>query len=1399
AGSRNGGASASLELIHTGASSVLGQALEAGYVHARQVVRQANGIRSLMQLLQPRHGQGPNAVPPGPLDRIRALACRALIGMAGDPAMRQILTRLQLARLLSDLMREPLAAGVARRPPGAPLEPGVLYQCGPGADWHAAFTGVALELIALTTTGGGSMGPRHGDKFTVAAANDATAPALLKIERAAIAAAAHVSYSPQELLLLVYEHLMASGLHASAANLAAEAQLARASAALHKIMHLNTASGGAPPPPLPAVHGGGTAAGDVGVTLPLEAPVAASGSARQPNATHQLNCSATGLISAACTPYTGGGGGGGTSRKGRAISISAALRDAAAGRCRSDLSHDLARLQLQQQQQQQLQLQSQFESPFPPRTAAAGEAPPATDGVRSGQLKRRASMPLPPVGHPLTRAAAAAAAAAGMSPPPAPSEVTSPPANAVAVVEANGKGVTGVVGGAAAVNQGTRSGGRTSSTHTRGASGAGARKRSSSNVHSSASKAAAAAAVAAADAGSHKAPLRLPGLQAGESREGAAAGATAAAAATNLGTDSDYLTKAFGQQQQQQIGKLQLRMPGLATTPQFLVRAKALSSPFANTNAAGPTADRHAHAGAVTTPFSGGGGGAAAAAAGPANIVGTTFVSGTAGAAGVAPNPLLSDLPSRRPHTHNATTAAALRRHSSNSTATMAAAGVGGASAVAAAAAATLAAVPVMVPELPAHVEAAARDLHLLSRPPAMSKLHHIVMSYLRQQHRQAVMQSAVPTAMLPPISLSRPYVMPQATHALDAPVNVTRRAYRRELQGGHGGRGGARADTQLIYSRFRPLRVFRDEGSLSLCATFVHGWRSLVLGTHGGELKLQDSLEGEILDVVEGHSTAVTHLRSYDNPAAPLLLSSARSDVKLWVARQEVVSEGDVGVLPRAPRTTWDGVTRASFSPDGAQVVAVSCTSARQAMIFDVRTSTRLAVLEPPPLAAGGDGGGPPPVAGGSGSGGRTPRIGVGVGALGLFPGTGGASAAIEGRRSGRVSAATPWACYSPTSEMLLWGNCLYDLRMRTAVHQFDMFTESGSGTFHPAGLEVILNSEIWDLRSFKLLRSVPTLAGAAVAFSGSGDVLYASRRQTEEPLSQLFNPRRSRHPLNTAFRTLDAATYGDIATVAVERVVLDLAVEPSDSLVAIVAVDLTEEEVTASARVYEVGRRRPADDESDAEEEDDEDDDSDGGSEDEDEEIDFDGSDFDTPGPGRRRTNRQDGGGGAAAAALRRLVQGTFRGGGDGEEGSEGDGEGEEGGGGGLGLRAVLGRDGGGGGNGGDEEEDDDGDGDGGMSDDEEVGLAMLEDAYAALEGTYGGDDEDDEYDMDEQDDEDGEYDEEDLERLLEGQDDESDEGSPGGNDDEDNDEDDDEDDNEDDDEDDEGDEDDDSEIAD
>jgi hypothetical protein len=51
---------------------------------------------------------------------------------------------------------------------------------------------------------------------------DAAAPALLKMERAAIASASHITYQPTELLALIKDHLTAAGLSETAAVLERE-------------------------------------------------------------------------------------------------------------------------------------------------------------------------------------------------------------------------------------------------------------------------------------------------------------------------------------------------------------------------------------------------------------------------------------------------------------------------------------------------------------------------------------------------------------------------------------------------------------------------------------------------------------------------------------------------------------------------------------------------------------------------------------------------------------------------------------------------------------------------------------------------------------------------------------------------------------------------------------------------------------------------------------------------------------------------------------------------------------------------------------------------------------------------------------------------------------------------
>lgn len=140
--------------------------------------------------------------------------------------------------------------------------------------------------------------------------------------------------------------------------------------------------------------------------------------------------------------------------------------------------------------------------------------------------------------------------------------------------------------------------------------------------------------------------------------------------------------------------------------------------------------------------------------------------------------------------------------------------------------------------------------------------------------------------------------------------------------------------------------------------------------------------------------------------------------------------------------------------------------------------------------------------------------------------------------------------------------------------------------------------------MRNFRLLRSVPSLDQTVITFNASGDVIYAILRRNLEDVMSAFQTRRVKHPLFAAFRTVDAVNYSDIATIPVDRPVLDFATEPTDSFVGLVTMD-DQDEMYSSARVYEIGRRRPTEDDSDPDDAESEDDDEDEDDDDIDEEA--------------------------------------------------------------------------------------------------------------------------------------------------------------------------------------------------
>lgn len=255
---------------------------------------------------------------------------------------------------------------------------------------------------------------------------------------------------------------------------------------------------------------------------------------------------------------------------------------------------------------------------------------------------------------------------------------------------------------------------------------------------------------------------------------------------------------------------------------------------------------------------------------------------------------------------------------------------------------------------------------------------------------------------------------------------------------------------------------------------------------------------------------------------------------------------------MSAGPKYSFDGIKAATFSHCGTMFAALSSElSRREILLYDVQTCKSDLKLTDPS-----------------------------------------SNASSKGHAYSQVH-------FSPSDIMLLWNGVLWDRRVPGPVHRFDQFTDYGGGGFHPAGNEVIINSEVWDLRNFRLLRSVPSLDQTVITFNASGDVIYAILRRNLEEVTSAFQTRRVKHPLFSAFRTIDAVNYSDVATCPVDRCVLDFATEPTDSFVGLVTMD-DQDEMYSSARVYEIGRRKPTDDDSDpddaeSEEEDEDDDDED------------------------------------------------------------------------------------------------------------------------------------------------------------------------------------------------------------
>uniref|UniRef100_A0A915PMW3 LisH domain-containing protein n=1 Tax=Setaria digitata TaxID=48799 RepID=A0A915PMW3_9BILA len=360
------------------------------------------------------------------------------------------------------------------------------------------------------------------------------------------------------------------------------------------------------------------------------------------------------------------------------------------------------------------------------------------------------------------------------------------------------------------------------------------------------------------------------------------------------------------------------------------------------------------------------------------------------------------------------------------------------------------------------------------------------------------------------------PHHCPEPQRKRFAPKNIANRFLSRPLISAAWNRERFREDIHFAFSRFRPVRSFTESEETFTCCSFSIDDEHILLGSYAGALNWFNIHTGAEESNTECHHSAITGIEQ-SKDGSLLLTSSAfvKPLSSLW--RIGETQEHMIN-FPDEYFVEFNKTVQ-------DRIIG---TQGSKATIYD--TETGRAVIR-------------------------------------LFDDT----LANNYTRNK--------ATFDPRDELVLNDGILWDPRMGVkTVHKFDKMNTVNCGMFHPRGNEVIINSEVWDVRNFKLLHSVSALDQCKIVFSGGTDAIYGSAYLDVEEIDDRF-----RQTFACSFRTFDSTTYKVITTVDAKRALFDFCADHNDQFMALIeahgnADDLLELRENV-CRLYEVGKRREAD----------------------------------------------------------------------------------------------------------------------------------------------------------------------------------------------------------------------------
>ncbi|XP_026314359.1 protein mahjong isoform X2 [Hyposmocoma kahamanoa] len=402
-------------------------------------------------------------------------------------------------------------------------------------------------------------------------------------------------------------------------------------------------------------------------------------------------------------------------------------------------------------------------------------------------------------------------------------------------------------------------------------------------------------------------------------------------------------------------------------------------------------------------------------------------------------------------------------------------------------------------------------------QPQHRVTLHTIITEYLYNQH--ALCKNPVVTC--PQFNLFQPHKCPDprgASAVCGAGEALNLCARVARRELGFGC-GGRRADSRLVHSHFAPVRTLRlqDDDSYFTHTIFHPTQQQLLAATSAGDIRIFNLFSGTEENSYQVHESYIYHMQASRDGL--LLLASATTTWRPLSALWNMKEFEQLFQLDNEEYVEFSKMT-------DDRIIG---TKGETATIFDTRTGRELMTLSP--------------------------------------------------TMSNQY--AKNRATFNPTDELVLSDGVLWDVNTGKEIHKFDKLNQTHSGVFHPNGLEVISNTEVWDLRTFHLLRTVPTLDKSEVIFNPACTALYAfCQDQDSEERSQF----------DTSFKTLDPYDYSSTATIDVKRNIYALGVCSSGTQISLVENLGEYDQMTESyVKVYDVGRRRDHDDDAEDEEEDD------------------------------------------------------------------------------------------------------------------------------------------------------------------------------------------------------------------